>query len=426
MERICIAPGVHLSTAPADKFNRCRISLHFLFPAKKETATAQALLPLVMERGYADCPDMTELTKKLARLYGADLSIYARPQGANRNICIGVTGIKDSFALEGEALCEEYTKMALGVAFRPYFVDGMFDETAVAIEKQMLQKSLEDEINDKRLYCARQAQRMFYKDSPAAIRQEGYLEEVAALSAADVTAAYHEMLRTASIELVVLGYGAQTERVKALLLEALAQVDRAPAAPVAPFFMPAVQTQSARENFELVQAKLCMAFTTGQPVDRSQIEAYRLAMSVFGGGVSSRLFLNVREKMHLCYYCSSSFNSATGAMMVHSGVEPANAKVAEEAILKELKQLCEGPITEEELDDCRRALVSGTNSVEDTLTSMESWYYMEILRGGAVRTPAEAREALLAVTTEQVQQILSQFSLSVSYLVSKTEEGADA
>ncbi len=426
MERTNIAPGVHLSTAPADKFNRCRISLHFLFPAKEETATANALLPLVMERGYADCPDMTELTKKLARLYGADLSIYARAQGANRNICIGVTGIKDSFALADEALCQEYANMALGVAFRPHFVDGMFDTEAVEIEKRMLQKSLEDEINDKRLYCARQAQRIFYQNTPASIRQEGYLRQVAGLTPADVTAAYHEMLRTASIELVVLGYGEQTEMVKNMLLAALAKIDRAPIAPVAPFFMQPMPTVHKTETFDIVQAKLCMAFTTGQKMALDNIEAYRLAMAVFGGGVSSRLFLNVREKMNLCYYCSSAFNSATGAMFVHSGVEPANAAVAEAAILNELAQLCNGPITDEEFEDCRRGLLSGTNSIEDTLVGIESWYYMQIIRGGVIRTPETARAALLAVTKEEVQAILAQFSLSVSYLVSKTQEGEDA
>ena len=41
------------------------------------TSTAHALLPLVLERGYADCPDMTRLTKKLAKLYGADLTVDA-------------------------------------------------------------------------------------------------------------------------------------------------------------------------------------------------------------------------------------------------------------------------------------------------------------------------------------------------------------
>ena len=170
MRRTTIAPGVHLSWDPAPKFNRCRISLHFAFPAKRETATAHALLPLVMERGYADCPDMTQMTKKLARLYGADLTVDARPLGANHNLCVSATGIKNHFALEGEDLTAEYAALALGTAFHPAFVDGQFDPEAVAIEKQMLRRALEDEVNEKRIYCQRQANREFFGDSPAGIR----------------------------------------------------------------------------------------------------------------------------------------------------------------------------------------------------------------------------------------------------------------
>ena len=146
MKRTEIAPGVHLSWDPAPKFNRCRISLHFAFPAKRETATAHALLPLVMERGYADCPDMTQMTKKLARLYGADLTVDARPLGANHNLCVSATGIKNRFALEGEDLTREYAALALGTAFHPAFSGGVFDPEAVAIEKQMLRKSPEETV----------------------------------------------------------------------------------------------------------------------------------------------------------------------------------------------------------------------------------------------------------------------------------------
>ncbi len=64
------------------------------------------------------------MTKKLARLYGADLTVNVRPLGANHNLCVSVTGIKDRFALEGEALTREYAALALGTAFHPYFVGG--------------------------------------------------------------------------------------------------------------------------------------------------------------------------------------------------------------------------------------------------------------------------------------------------------------
>ena len=424
MERTLIAPGVHLSCDPAEKFNRCRISIHFAFPAKRETATAHALLPLVMERGYADCPDMTRLTKKLAKLYGADLTVDARPMGCSHNLCVSVTGIKDKFALEGEELTREYASIALGAAFHPYFVGGTFDPEAVGIEKQMLKKALEDEINDKRLYCLHQANREFFGDSPAGVRQEGYLEEVDDLTPEQLTTAYYEMLRTANIELLVLGCdAAQTAAVRDALLAELAAIDRAPLPLAENIAMPRREPVHRVETYDMVQAKLCMLFTLGEPMRTEQLAAVRLAMALYGGSVTSRLFLNVRERDHLCYYCSSSFQSFTGSMAVNSGVEHADVARAEQAILKELADLCSGPITDEELEDCRLGLLSGMQGVEDTLGGIETWYYIEVLRSGGapakVQTPAEARAALQAVTRDDVRAILRKLTLSVSYLLTK-------
>ena len=104
------------------------------------------------------------------------------------------------------------------------------------------------------------------------------------------------------------------------------------------------------EHFDTTQAKLCMLFTLGRPMQPEQLAAVRLAMALYGGSVTSRLFLNVRERDHLCYYCSSSFQSFTGSMAVNSGVEHTDAARAEQAVLKELADLCDGPITDEELE----------------------------------------------------------------------------
>ena len=424
LQRECLAPGVHLNCIPADKFNRCRISLHFRFPASREKATDQALLPLVMDRGYAACPDMTQLSRKLARLYGAALSVETSMQGASRVLSVSITGIKDRFALNGEALTAEYAAIAFGVAFEPCFENGCFSREAVEIEKTTLARQLESEINDKRLYCVRQARRKFFGDSPAGIERDGYLANLPAVTCESLTAVYQEMLRTAQLDVICLG--ADEAVVRRMILEKLAGIQREPAQLENYLYMPAQPTEHFREEMDLVQAKLCMMFTWNQCAKPEQLNAFRLAMSVFGGSATSRLFLNVREKQSLCYYCASRFASPTAFMMVDSGVEPANAEKAEQAILKELENLVNGPITEEELENSRRGLLSGMTSVGDSLAGLENWYYNEILRGGVINTPEQAASQLMQVSAEDVRSILAGFQYSVGYLVTKKEEPSHA
>lgn len=422
MQRELIAPGVHLNAIPAEKFNRCRLSIHFRFPASREKATDHALLPLVLERGYAACPDMTALSRKLAKLYGAALTVETSMQGASRVLSISITGIKDRYALEGEALSAEYAAIAFGVAFEPYFEDGLFSREAVRIEKATLARQLESEINDKRLYCVRQARRKFYGDSPAGIERDGYLADLPAVTPETLTAAYRGMLSAAQIDVICLG--ADEAAVRAALLEKLAGTERAPAELPGNLFLPGQPAQRFEERMDLVQAKLCMMFTWNAPADPEDLNAFRLAMCLYGGGATSRLFLNVREKQSLCYYCAASYTSLTGALCVDSGVEHANAAAARESILKELAALCAGPVEDGELADTKRALKNQLAAVGDTLQGLEGWYFAERMRG-ADKAPEQVAAEVDAVTADDVRRVLSRFRLSVCYTLTK-EAGADA
>ena len=51
MERKKLAPGVFITTLDAEKFNRCRITIHLRYPALRRSATDAAVLPLVLESG---------------------------------------------------------------------------------------------------------------------------------------------------------------------------------------------------------------------------------------------------------------------------------------------------------------------------------------------------------------------------------------
>ena len=425
MERKQLAPGVCITTLDAAKFNRCRITLHLRFPARRESATDAAVLALVLERGYAACPDMTALSRRLAELYGADLGVDLASAGTDRVLSADICGIKDAYALAGENLTDAYADIVFGTIFDPYLVDGAFDPEAVRIETETQARRLEAEFNSKRLYCVRQARRKFYGDTAAGIELGGYPGELVNVTPQSLKAEYDRILSTAYIDVMV--QGVDEDRVADMLLKKLDGIRRDPHPFAAPIAMPATPLRHFKEEVPgLTQAKLCMLFTRGTPEDLPSITVMRMAMSVFGGSTTSRLFRNVREKQSLCYYCGSSALRATGVMMVDSGVEPGREAQAEAAILKELNDLCTGPITEQEMDDCRRSLLSSLDSLGDSLGGLENWYYGQILRDEALAPPEYGKVLTNAVTADEVREVLQSYHYSVGYTLTAKGEGENA
>ena len=334
MERKQLAPGVYITTLDAAKFNRCRIAIHLRFPARRESATDAAVLALVLERGYAACPDMTALSRRLAELYGADLGVDLGAAGTDRVLSADICGIKDAYALGGENLTDAYADIVFGTIFDPYLVDGVFDAEAVRIETETQARRLEAEFNSKRLYCVRQARRKFFGESPAGIELGGYPDELIHVTPASLKAEYDRILATASIDVMV--QGVDEARVADMLLRKLEGVRRTPHPFAPPMGMPPAPLRRYREEIPgLTQAKLCMMFTAGNDPEPPSVSILRVAMSVLGGSATSRLFRNVREKQSLCYYCGSAAQRATGVMMIDSGVEPGREEQAEAAILAE-------------------------------------------------------------------------------------------
>ena len=410
MERKQLAPGVYITALDAAKFNRCRITIHLRFPARRESATDAAVLALVLERGYAACPDMTALSRRLAELYGADLGVDLSNAGTDRVLSADICGIKDAYALAGENLTDAYADIVFGTIFDPYLVDGVFDAEAVRIETETQARRLEAEFNSKRLYCVRQARRKFFGNSPAGIELGGYPAELVHVTPASLKAEYDRILSSATIDVMVQGADP--------LLQKLQGIARDPQPFAPPMGMPATAVQQYREEIPgLTQAKLCMLFTAGENADPPSVSILRVAMSVLGGSATSRLFRNVREKQSLCYYCGSAAQRATGVMMIDSGVEPGREAQAEAAILAEWEALKNGPITQEEVNDCRRGLLSGMDALGDSLAALESWYYGQITRGEPLYPPEYGKVLTSAVSLDEVRQTLQSYSYSVCYAV---------
>ena len=147
--------------------------------------------------------------------------------------------------------------------------------------------------------------------------------------------------------------------------------------------MPHVREQRFSEPVDAVQGKLCLMFTAGTPLAAAQLSAMRVAVALLGGTTTSRLFVNVREKQSLCYYCAASYSAMTGLLCIDSGIEHENAARAKAAILHELEAL-------------RTARLRGDG-----------------------KTPRQVLAEVMAVTQADVHSVLAGLTLSVSYVLTK-------
>ena len=127
------------------------------------------------------------------------------------------------------------------------------------------------------------------------------------------------------------------------------------------------------ESMDVTQGKLVIGMRTGITASDPDYPALVLLNSVYGSGVTCKLFVNVREKRSLCYYASSAVEKFKGLMIVSSGISFDQYETARDAILAELDACRRGEITPEELESARRALISAVRAGLDTRAALVDW-----------------------------------------------------
>ena len=136
---------------------------------------------------------------------------------------------------------------------------------------------------------------------------------------------------------------------------------------------------------------------------QEEMDEVRLMSMLYGGTPRSKLFMNVREKLSLCYYCSSRLDRTKGILYVNSGVEFDNVKKAEDEILRQLEEVKAGNFSEEELEETKLMVADSFKTVNDSPSSMETWYLGQLFSHSEA-SPEEESARLSRVTREQVMK----------------------
>ena len=156
------------------------------------------------------------------------------------------------------------------------------------------------------------------------------------------------------------------------------------------------------------QTQIGIAYPSAPYSDPDYFQAWG-AVGVLSGGMSSRLFTEVREKRGLCYSVYASHHSLKdrGSVMCYAGTSAGRAQETLDVTLGELRRLAQG-IEEHELGRLKARIKSALIMQQESSSSRSSslgrdWYYL-----GRVRTLDEIGRQVDALTHESINHYLTE------------------
>ncbi len=413
-----IQNGVYFSSAADSRYKTNRISVNFILKLDGKAASENAILPYILEKCSEDYPDFTRFNRELDRLYGAAVGGSVKKIGDLQVLSLAVSFIDDKFAFDGENMTKLMANILAGAVLRPFLPDGVFAPDVFSVEKQNLIDLIESEINEKREYAISRAQEIMGRGEPYGVHRLGSRKTAESLSAESVLSAYRNALKTARIEIMFVGCQSGDTALE-VFKSAFEKIDRdykEEIASVPAKVLNEVKTQTDR--FEVAQSKLVLGFKTNQ--NPNDIDPLRVMTALYGGTPVSKLFVNVREKMSLCYYCAARYDRIKGVVLVDSGVETDNVEKAKKEILNQLEEIKKGNISDEELSFTKLSLKNSFKTIGDSAAGLESWYLGQRIAGTQF-DPQDEAEKIDAVSKEDIVKAASLLSLDTVYLLTGKE-----
>lgn len=406
-----------------DKFKMSRLSLNFILPADAERSPLTRLMLAVMMRGCRKYPAVIEINKKLDELYGATVTWRAVTVGERHIFKISCEMLSNKYTLPGDrdSVVRRVCSVVLDILLDPLLdEEGLLSSSNLESERKLLIDAIHAKINDQKAYAAERCRDLMLAGEQSGISVEGNVEMLESFTLRQVSENIQWFLKNAALECYYVGSD-ETDDVVELLSKRFAELgrelhplcgeERALTRPED------FQIRKGEDSMQVSQSRLNVGYTVGAVMGDVDYHAMTVFNEIFGGSSVGKLFINVREKKSLCYYCYSSYASATGVMTVGCGIKKENKDKAFSEIEKQLHQMKKGKFTDEEIKSAKRTIISGLYQMEDSPSAIEAFFFRRFL-AGVEESAEDCIRRISAVTREDIIRAAEKVKLDTVYFLS--------
>ncbi len=407
-----LAEGITLYMLPDEKFKNCVQGIYFTMPLQRETATGLALLPKLLTADNSVYSDRMLLHMQAESLYGTRIKASSRKVGEAQVVSFTADAIADQYA--GEKLFSAVNAVLRTVICEPKG-EGSFTNEVFEREKEALRENIKGIVNDKRQYALLRCIDEMCKDEAFGIRADGTEDELDELTPDNTFSLYKKMLSSAKVDIIITGsFDKETA-----LVEVKKFADKI--GPRTAFYPKTTQrktqtVQYIEDHESVLQGKLVIGYRTDIDVMSDDYYALLVYNGIFGGGTSSKLFNNVREKMSLCYYASSQLERSKGLMFVQSGIEFDKFQMTLDAVRAQHDEIIDGKISESEFLGAVQGIVNTLRSYKDSPATLQA-YYLQQLSSEEITDIDLTIKKIFTVKQEQIPIIARQVYMDTVYFL---------
>lgn len=418
MQKFTIANGVLGSFIENSRFKNSLITVSFYIKPKAEEISAFSLVPSLMGCGCEEYPNFTLLNRKLDNLYGADIIKSTAMCGDFRVYSLSLKTVDDEFSESGNL--EESAKLLSELCFG-YFLSGKYcEDKDLEREKRILKEKIASALNEKRIYASEKLKGIMCQNEPYGLAISGTEELVDKIDKETIKSAFGRLIENAMINIQFCGKKLPNGFFE-IFKDKFSKIERSPIGDFEQIIKAANKENTVTEEMDVNQGKLVMGFRSNGILNKETIAANIIMSDIFGGGTYSKLFMNVREKLSLCYYCSSNFNRYKNILTVSSGVEKSNIEKAKSEILNQFNMMKKGEFSDEVIENSKTSIITSCNAVLDDLGSHAKWYLNRLSEQDPL-TPEEFANSIKNVTKEQIIESARSFNLDTTFILSPKEE----
>jgi len=156
---------------------------------------------------------------------------------------------------------------------------------------------------------------------------------------------------------------------------------------------------------------------------------YEILATILGRGMSSRLFIKMREELGICYYANAGYGIQTdihGHFYMSAGVDLKRIDVAVEALQAEYTLLTQEKVSDDELAKAKQMLKAGLAMSMETAEDIATFYASQYIRKGKVLSVEELYKKIDVVTVADVLRVAKQVFVTKNMYVAAIGQGVSS